>query len=450
MAGTFSGAAAGIYLNETRSTQGAGFIQWKAEGTQKWNLTTIAANNDFALYNNGGINAYALTIAHATGSATFASSIQATTAKLTNLTDGYVPYHVSDASGLADSPISTDGTLVTISSSVAGIKKITMGNTSTTGATASAGYYYEVYNGSATAIAGAVTATSNSWSFGTIPANQLNVSSSGANGLGLRSTTAPIIFYQGNATASSSPEISRFLAGSLLLGYTTNAEGYKLKINGTVYFSDSLTLAPVTIDGTSYNAINGAGNVASVLYGLQSTRNANAYYTGSAINLQRPDLFGVDTASGNRLQLGRSTYITDIIIGDGTNANTSGSPTNPYIKFVSFPSGVILSTSGVLSAVQTFTVSSTITASNFILGSDFRLKNFITPLTPKELNVDYKSFEMKNEPGQLRYGAIAQEVEEKHPEFVRTDADGYKSIAYIDLLVGEIAYLKEEVKRLRT
>jgi hypothetical protein len=40
-------------------------------------------------------------------SATFTSTIQATTAKLTNLTDGYLPYHISDASGLGNSPIYT-------------------------------------------------------------------------------------------------------------------------------------------------------------------------------------------------------------------------------------------------------------------------------------------------------------------------------------------------------
>lgn len=36
------------------------------------------------------------------------------TVKLTGLTDGYVPYHVSDAAGLADSPIFTDGSKVGI------------------------------------------------------------------------------------------------------------------------------------------------------------------------------------------------------------------------------------------------------------------------------------------------------------------------------------------------
>lgn len=36
------------------------------------------------------------------------STLQATTAKLTNLTDSYIPYHAADATGLANSPLSTD------------------------------------------------------------------------------------------------------------------------------------------------------------------------------------------------------------------------------------------------------------------------------------------------------------------------------------------------------
>lgn len=48
------------------------------------------------------------------GVKTFTGNITAPTAKLTNLTNGYIPYHVSDASGLANSVIFTDGTNVGI------------------------------------------------------------------------------------------------------------------------------------------------------------------------------------------------------------------------------------------------------------------------------------------------------------------------------------------------
>jgi hypothetical protein len=43
------------------------------------------------------------------GAVTCVSTIQATNAKLTDLTDGYLPYHVSDASGFANSELSTNG-----------------------------------------------------------------------------------------------------------------------------------------------------------------------------------------------------------------------------------------------------------------------------------------------------------------------------------------------------
>ena len=45
-------------------------------------------------------------------------TLTAPTVKLSNLTDGYVPYHISDASGLANSPIRTDGNRVAIGGSV--------------------------------------------------------------------------------------------------------------------------------------------------------------------------------------------------------------------------------------------------------------------------------------------------------------------------------------------
>ena len=62
------------------------------------------------------------------GNTIFSSTIQATTAKLTNLTDGYIPYHISDASGLGNSPIFTSGGLVGI-----GVSPVTMNNNNGSG-----------------------------------------------------------------------------------------------------------------------------------------------------------------------------------------------------------------------------------------------------------------------------------------------------------------------------
>src|SRR5690606_40209348 len=59
-----------------------------------------------------------------------------------------------------------------------------------------------------------------------------------------------------------------------------------------------------------------------------------------------------------------------------------------------------------------------VTATNFILSSDKRLKqNF------NSLGNGYYSFEFKDKPGEKRYGVIAQEVKKYAPELVSEGED---------------------------
>ena len=44
-------------------------------------------------------------------------------------------------------------------------------------------------------------------------------------------------------------------------------------------------------------------------------------------------------------------------------------------------------------------------------------------------------------------GVIAQELEIKHPEFVNTDNEGFKSVKYIDLLISKIAELEARLEK---
>ena len=93
-------------------------------------------------------------------------------------------------------------------------------------------------------------------------------------------------------------------------------------------------------------------------------------------------------------------------------------------------------------------ISSTVTATNFILSSDKKLKNNIEKIKTNHIDVNWKNFELKSEPGVKRAGVIAQELEEVHPEFVRTDNKGIKSVAYIDLLIAKIAELEARLEKL--
>jgi len=100
------------------------------------------------------------------------------------------------------------------------------------------------------------------------------------------------------------------------------------------------------------------------------------------------------------------------------------------------------------SIVVSGTVTSTgiMTAPNFVLSSDKRIKTDIEPISNYIIDVNWKKFKLNSDTSKLRYGVIAQELEGKHPEFVITDENGMKSVAYIDLLVAKINELENRIK----
>ncbi|MFS4469107.1 hypothetical protein [Maribacter sp. 2210JD10-5] len=85
-----------------------------------------------------------------------------------------------------------------------------------------------------------------------------------------------------------------------------------------------------------------------------------------------------------------------------------------------------------------------ITADDFNATSDERLKEEIKPLETKEIKVDWIEYKRK---GRKRFGVGAQTLEKEHPEFVRTDDKGYKSVSYIDLLVAKVAELEARLEK---
>ena len=89
-----------------------------------------------------------------------------------------------------------------------------------------------------------------------------------------------------------------------------------------------------------------------------------------------------------------------------------------------------------------------VTADAYNITSDVRYKIKINDLNDKSINVDWKEYELKSKPGDIRYGVVAQELEINHPEFVTTNVDGLKSVNYIDLLVAKINELENRIKEL--
>jgi len=101
-----------------------------------------------------------------------------------------------------------------------------------------------------------------------------------------------------------------------------------------------------------------------------------------------------------------------------------------------------------ISAIGNATFRGTATASDFITGSDRRLKTNIKSLGSHTMDIAYKSFERKDALGKTRYGVIAQELQLACPELVSTDSNGFLSVSYTDLHSLEISSLKIRVKEL--
>ena len=101
-----------------------------------------------------------------------------------------------------------------------------------------------------------------------------------------------------------------------------------------------------------------------------------------------------------------------------------------------------------LSGEGNLTVTGNITATDFILSSDVSLKENLVNISDDN-DINYYSFNFKNDENKRRrYGVVAQEIQDKYPELISKDKDGKLSVSYIDLLITEIANLKNKIKDL--
>ena len=164
------------------------------------------------------------------------------------------------------------------------------------------------------------------------------------------------------------------------------------------------------------------------------------------------DSHNPNLGTNDRLTIDSSgaTFAGDVItdkVGNGGSGSNITFTTNGFSWLVG-SNTLSMNSAGTLSCPNTLLVTSTVTATNFILSSDETLKDNIKEIDTKHVDVNWKNFELKSEPGVKRSGVIAQELEKKHPEFVRTDDEGLKSVAYIDLLISKIAELEARLEKL--
>ena len=193
-------------------------------------------------------------------------------------------------------------------------------------------------------------------------------------------------------------------------------------------------------NGSTRLTVNTAGNVG--IGTTTPTARLHVYSTGNGtlnveraagalVNIQAQSAKGIiGTNSNHTFSLKTNSSERLIILSNG---NVGIGSTNPTFK---------------LDVIGSGRFTSTVTATNFIISSDERKKTEIKDLKVDTVDVQWKSFEMKDNEGEYRTGVIAQELEQKHPEFVNTDDEGYKSVKYIDLLIAKIAELEARLEKL--
>lgn len=209
--------------------------------------------------------------------------------------------------------------------------------------------------------------------------------------------------------------------GQVGIGVTSIGTGFTLDVSGEIHSSTYVSAtAGLGVDNT----------IGTLGRGISLYAGPTLYPQYGLLFAQTVDLGTYGGVSGDW-----ATYMT-----------MSGTATRGWI----WKAGTTNSTAGnvaSISGVGQLTLASTATATNFILSSDETLKDNIKEIDTKHIDVDWKNFELKSEPGIKRAGVIAQELEIKHPEFVRTADDGLKSVAYIDLLITKIAELEARLEK---
>ena len=243
-----------------------------------------------------------------------------------------------------------------------------------------------------------------------------------------------LYFQQDNIDVNNFIEVDR---GSGAMEFWNNgSERMRIDSSGNVGINITNPQAKLDIVSTSVGtAINNTSTQA--IFGGKQSNYSNLY-----IQDYRTSAGNDWTSSSKRIQMRiDSTYMAWMQfngtgnnggISFGTGTSTTQANVTEKIKILS-------------SGATTFT--STVTATNFILSSDERLKENIEKVCDNRIKADWKTFELKTEKGQKRYGVIAQELEKTNPEFVREDTQGFKSVAYIDLLIAKIAELEARLEK---
>ena len=251
-------------------------------------------------------------------------------------------------------------------------------------------------------------------------------------------TTGTFTSVSGNGVALTAINASNIASGTIANARTTAASANgasTIVLRGTSgeFTAGAITGASFTGNGVALTAIN-ASNITS---GTVATAR-----------------LGTGTANSSTFLRGDQTYATvsgGITLTDDTSTNAT------YYPLLTTSTSGSISTANVSSSKLTYNPSTgNLVATIHHSSSDERLKTDIQPIPDaliKISKINGVTYLRTDTPETVRHtGVIAQEVEKVLPEVIAIGLDGYKVVAYgnmIGLLVEAIKELKTEVDALK-
>ena len=252
----------------------------------------------------------------------------------------------------------------------------------------------------------------------------------------LNQTYNPSLFlkYNGNVgIGTASPDarldVNGGLNGAHAIFSGQDGRGLKISTENTLNNDDGVVYDAQTSTGKHLFKVSGSEKMR-----IDSSGNVGIGVTSFTAGVKLEVAGNIKADGSFYLYSGTTRYFN---VGAYSNAPYINTGTSGGTVFIGAPT----------TWVTNLHVQGTTTATNFILSSDERLKENIEKACDNRIKADWKTFELKTEKGQKRYGVIAQELEKTNPEFVREDTQGFKSVAYIDLLIAKIAELEARLEK---
>jgi len=138
------------------------------------------------------------------------------------------------------------------------------------------------------------------------------------------------------------------------------------------------------------------------------------------------------------------------LMGDNDDFVIFNDTTNEFMFKANANAGIDLYYNNAIKLATTnvgITVTGDGNATDWNATSDARLKDNIRPLEDNPITTSWSMWEWK-EDGKTQIGMVAQELEKTHPQFVKEDGDGYKSISYTQVLIAKMAEKDKQVAKL--